>query len=187
MNPQLDAAWEIGQFLTRHGVSYAIIGGIAVQKWGEPRFTRDLDLSVAYPLAAGSAEFVRLITDQFPSRSADPVAFARTTRMVLITASNGVDVDISLALPGYEDDLFARAVDYEVAPGKTVRLCSAEDLIIHKAVAGRPQDVYDIQSVVYRQGVQLDVTYIRRWLKEFADILDNPDVVARYETAWQSR
>jgi hypothetical protein len=52
MNPQLDAAWELGQFLTRHGVSYAIIGGIAVQKWGEPRFTRDLDLSVAYPEAS---------------------------------------------------------------------------------------------------------------------------------------
>jgi hypothetical protein len=47
MNPQLDAAWELGQFLDRHGVSYAIIGGIAVQRWGEPRFTRDLDLSVA--------------------------------------------------------------------------------------------------------------------------------------------
>jgi hypothetical protein len=46
MNPQLEAAWEIGQFLTRRGVTYAIIGGIAVQKWGEPRFTHDIDLLV---------------------------------------------------------------------------------------------------------------------------------------------
>lgn len=187
MNPQLEAAWEIGQFLTRRGVTYAIIGGIAVQKWGEPRFTRDIDLSVAYPLATGSAEFVRLITAHFPSRSADPVAFARTTRMLLVTASNGVDVDISLALPGYEDDLFARAVDYEVAPGKSVRLCSAEDLIVHKAVAGRPQDLHDIQGVVLRQGVKLDVTYVRRWLKEFANVLGNPDVIERFEAAWRKR
>lgn len=187
MNPQLEAAWELGQFLTLNGLAYAIIGGIAVQKWGEPRFTRDVDLTVAYPLTTGSAEFVRLVTAQFPSRSADPVAFARTTRMLLVTASNGVEVDLSLALPGYEDDLLARAVDYEVAPGKTVRLCSAEDLIIHKAVAGRPQDLYDIQSVVYRQGVKLDVTYVRHWLEEFADILGNRDVVERFEAAWQSR
>jgi hypothetical protein len=187
MNPQLEAAWEIGQFLTQHGLTYAIIGGIAVQKWGEPRFTRDIDLAVAYPLADGSADFVRLITAHFPSRSADPLAFARRTRMVLITASNRVDVDISLALPGYEDDLFARAVDEEIAPGKNVRLCSAEDLIIHKAVAGRPQDLHDIQSVVYRQGAKLDVTYIRRWLKEFGDILDNPDITERFESAWRNR
>jgi hypothetical protein len=96
-------------------------------------------------------------------------------------------VDISLALPGYEDDLFARAVDYEVAPGKSVRLCSAEDLIIHKAVAGRPQDLHDIQGVVLRQGVKLDVTYVRRWLKEFANVLGNPDVIERFEAAWRKR
>jgi hypothetical protein len=61
------------------------------------------------------------------------------------------------------------------------------DLIIHKAVAGRPQDLYDIQSVVYRQGVKLDVTYVRHWLEEFADILGNRDVVERFEAAWQNR
>jgi hypothetical protein len=62
-----------------------------------------------------------------------------------------VEVDISLALPGYEDELFRRAVDFEVEPGKSIRLCSAEDLVIHKAVAGRPQDVMDIEGVVLRQ------------------------------------
>lgn len=187
MNPRLEAAWEIHQFLAEHGLKYAIVGGIAVQKWGEPRFTRDVDLSVASPLITGSAELVRLITSRFPSRSADPVAFARSTRMVLITASNRVEVDISLALPGYEDHLFARAVDYEIEPGKVIRLCSAEDLIIHKAVAGRPQDLSDIQGVVYRQGETLDVAYIRQWLKEFADVLAKPDVGERFESAWRNR
>lgn len=187
MTPQLEAAWEIHQFLSEHGLQYAIIGGIAVQKWGEPRFTRDVDLSVASPLDTGSADLVRLITERFPSRTADPLAFARKTRMVLITASNGVQVDISLALPGYEDDLFARAVDYEIEPGKAIRLCSAEDLIIHKAVAGRPQDVIDIQGVVYRQGKQLDVGYVRQWLKGFADVLGNSEIIERFESAWRNR
>lgn len=187
MNPRLDAAWEVHQFLAQHKLSYAIIGGIAVQKWGEPRFTRDVDLAVAAPLVTGSAPLVRLITGHFRSRPADPVDFAQTTRMVLITASNGVEVDISLALPGYEDQLFARAVDYEFESGKTVRLCSAEDLIIHKAVAGRPQDVTDIQGVVDRQGEKLDAAYIRKWLKEFADALANQEIAERFESPWKKR
>lgn len=62
----------------------------------------------------------------------------------------GLAVDISLALPGYEEALFARALDYALRPGQTIRLCSAEDLVIHKAVAGRPQDLIDIQGVVDR-------------------------------------
>ena len=187
MKLRYEAAWEIHQFLTKRGLAYAIIGGMAVQKWSDPRFTRDVDLAVAAPLTTGSAPLVRLITGHFPSRSADPVDFAGKTRMVLITASNGVEVDISLALPGYEDQLFARAVDYEIEPGKAIRLCSAEDLIIHKCVAGRPQDISDIQGVVDRQGKKLDAAYIRRWLKDFSDVLANGDILERFETAWRNR
>ena len=64
-------------------------------------------------------------------------------------------------------------------------MCSAEDLIIHKAVAGRPQDVVDIETVVLRQGRRLDVGYIRRWLGEFSDLLANPDVLERFEQAYR--
>ncbi len=181
------AALEVGNFLTHRKIPYAIIGGLAVQVWGQVRLTADADLSVAAPLTTGAAPLVRLITGHFPSRSADPLDFAGKTRMVLITASNGVEVDISLALPGYEDQLFSRAVDYEIDPGKSIKLCSAEDLIIHKAVAGRPQDVIDIQGVVKRQGKKLDAAYIRRWLKDFSDVLANGDILERFETAWKNR
>lgn len=187
MTEPFEAAWEVGNFFSVQSLPYAVIGGLAVQVWGNARLTVDADLSVAAPLTEGSAEFVRFITRHFPSRSADPLAFARDTRMVLVTASNGVAVDISLALPGYEDHLFARAVDYEIEPGRAIRLCSAEDLIIHKAIAGRPQDLTDIQGVVYRQGEKLDVAYIRQWLKEFAAVLGNPDVLERFEAAWRNR
>ncbi len=187
MTEPFDATWEVGSFLAAHNLSYAVIGGLAVQIWGEPRFTKDADLSVASPLTSGSASLVRLITDRFPARTADPIAFAQSTRMVLIRVGNEVDVDISLAIPGYEDQLFSRAIDYEIEPGKTIRLCSAEDLIIHKAVAGRPQDIGDIQGVVDRQGTKLDSSYIRQWLREFADVLGNPDVLERFESAWRKR
>ncbi|MBU1662603.1 MAG: nucleotidyltransferase [Chloroflexi bacterium] len=185
MNPRFEAAWEIHQFLNKHSITYAVIGGIAVQKWGDQRFTRDVDLSVATPLVEGSAPIIRLITGHFPSRSADPFTFARQTRMILVTASNGVEVDISLALPGYEDEMFARTIEYELEAGKSIHLCSPEDLIIHKAVAGRPQDIFDIQGIIYRQGEKLDLGYIRGWLAQFAEVLENSEVQSCFEDAWQ--
>jgi len=102
----------------------------------------------------------------------------------LVSASNGVDVDISLALPGYEDELFERAAEVEAAPGVSIRLCSAEDLVILKAVAGRPLDVADIEGVVARQGKSLDASYIRRWLNEFANVLARPEISERFDSAW---
>jgi len=231
MNRLIEAALELHEFLTRHAIPYAMIGGVAVQAWGEPRLTIDLDITVLTP-SEDIGPFVQLLLQQFAPRVPDPVGFARRTRVVLIqaskslsenarskprseaewrpqqrgvtlngprrhsagasclttnkfqTSSNGCNVDISLGVPGYEEEVIRRAVDYEVAPGKTVRLCSAEDLIIHKAVAGRPQDLIDIEGIVYRQGDHLDVEYIRRWLKEFADVLEMPEILGRFERAW---
>jgi hypothetical protein len=40
----------LGQLLSRldeHGTSTALLGGLAVSAWTEPRFTRDVDLAVA--------------------------------------------------------------------------------------------------------------------------------------------
>jgi len=184
VNPRSEAAWELHQFLTSLGIPYAIIGGIAVQFWGEPRLTKDVDLTIAVPLDEPE-RVIRAIVERFRSRRPDPLEFARRARVVLIWASNDCPVDISLALPGYEDEVMRRAVNYEIERGKTVRLCSAEDLIIHKAVAGRPQDVADIEGVVYRQQDALDASYIRSWLREFAALLEQPERIELFEKPWR--
>jgi hypothetical protein len=179
-----EAAWELHEFLVRSGVRYAIIGGVAVQHWGEPRLTADLDVTVSVPPDQPEA-FVRTIVERFSPRHPDPTAFARQTRVVPVRASNGCPVDISLAVPGYEDELMRRAVDCELEPGRIVRFASAEDLIIHKAVAGRPQDLTDIAGIVYRQRDRLDVAYARRWLRDFASALDMPEILDRFEQPWK--
>ena len=182
-----EAAYEVCSFLASHKIQHVVIGGLAVQIWGESRFTKDADISIASPTHAKPRFSSYSYHQKFRSRAQDPLALAQSTRMVLITAGNGVEVDISLSLPGYEDSLFARAVEYEIESGKIIRLCSAEDLIIHKAVAGRPQDIIDIQGVVDRQGDKLDVRYIRQWLKEFSDALETEEVIERFETLWRKK
>jgi hypothetical protein len=37
-------------------------------------------------------------------------------------------------------------------PGKAIRLCSAEDLIVMKMFAHRDTDLRDVRSIIVRQG-----------------------------------
>ncbi len=184
MNLQFETAWRLHQFLTERGIPYVIIGGIAVQRWGQPRLTRDVDLTILLP--AGQEEPVlREILRAFPGRVEDALQFALVHRVLPVRVPGGSEADITLGLPGYEEGVVARAVDYDLGDGRVVRLCSAEDLIIHKAVAGRPQDLMDIEGIVARQRDRLDPAYLRRWLGEVSALLEDPEIAQRFERAWE--
>jgi hypothetical protein len=66
---------------------------------------------------------------------------------------------------------------------RSISLISAEDLIIHKCIAGRPRDQEDIEGILERQHVSIDMGYIRQWLGEFAEIIDSHDVIGVLESA----
>ncbi len=184
MNLQVETAWRLHQFLSERKIPYVIIGGFAVQRWGQPRLTRDVDLTILVP--AGREELVlREILKSFQGRVDDALQFALVHRVLPVRVPGGSEADITLGLPGYEESVVARGVDYDLDAGRTVRLCSAEDLIIHKAVAGRPQDLMDIEGIVARQRDRLDLIYLRRWLGEFSALLDDLEVAQRFERAWE--
>jgi hypothetical protein len=184
VNQQEAAAWEIHQLLKKLGVAYAVIGGMAVQFWGEPRLTQDVDVTVAVPVE-DTEYIVHEVLKIFKPRIDNALDFAIQNRVLLVRAGNDCPMDISLGLPGYEDEVMRRSVKYQVAPRKSINICSAEDLIIHKAIASRPQDIRDIESIVYRQRDILDESYIRQWLKEFADILYRPEILGYFEHPWR--
>ncbi len=177
------AAWEVHQILTDLQLPYAIIGGAAVQVWGEPRYTKDIDLTVLAPRELMSEVIEQILTRLSP-RIDDALSFALRSRVLLTQTSTDYPVDISFGLPGYEEAVIQRAVKQEIAPGKRVWFCSAEDLIIHKSVAGRVQDVIDVQNVIIRQKGELDVSYIRYWLQVFTELLETDDVIDHFEQAW---
>jgi hypothetical protein len=186
MIPLYEAAWEIHRFFTRHKIPYAIIGGFAVQQWGVPRFTADVDAEMLASLTEGSESFVRLILSKFSSRDKiDPFTRAKRDRVVLISAANGRGIDISFGVPEYQDEFLRRAVDYKLGRGKVVRVCSAEDLVIHKCVAGREKDARDVEGVIARQGQSLDAAYIRKWLQFFDEYLPERHAVEDFERAWR--
>jgi predicted nucleotidyltransferase len=176
----LEAAIEIVTFLEEEQVPYVIIGGLAVQHWSEPRLTRDVDITV---MVGNEEGFLRKAVERFKPRIPDAAAFARRSRVLLLTASNGCPIDISLGVPGYEVEVMARAVTVKWPGSGTVRLINCEDLIIHKCVAGRPRDLEDVERILVRQQGRIDLKYIRRWLRQFAAALPERRILSRFETA----
>lgn len=98
-----------------------------------------------------------------------------------LIASNGCEIDFAFGLPGYEELMFERSVLNQLSDDIKIRICSPEDLIIHKAVAGRAQDLIDLKGIINRQAKKLDVEYIREWLTNFSQILETDEVLERFE------
>lgn len=184
MNPQFKAIWEVHKFFTSEKIPYVIIGGIALQWWGEPRFTRDVDVTILVNLGEEEV-IVKKILSAFSPRISDAYEFALKNRVCLVQNKEGYEIDISLGIPGYEEEVMKRFVKCRLDKKHTVRICSAEDLIIHKAVAGRPLDLSDIEGIIMRQGKKLNIKYIRKWLKEFSDVLGEKELIERFEKPWK--
>lgn len=175
MNALFEAANEVCGFLSERGWEYCIIGGLAVQRWGEPRTTLDVDLTLLTGWGA-EEEYVRPLLERFESRIADGHAFALSRRILLLRVSNGKDVDVALGGLTFEEDMIRRAVPIEFEPGIFLRCCTAEDLFIMKAFAARPRDWSDAASIVARQ-TKLDTPYILEQLRELCSLKETPEIL----------
>ncbi|HEY4689689.1 MAG TPA: nucleotidyltransferase [Anaerolineae bacterium] len=163
-------------FLERHGYRYAIIGGIAQSQWGTPRYTHDVDLKVLVPNINYDAVRTALRA-AFPNRAREHVP---ENPLIVAVDIDGIIVDFLLALPGYEELIIERAVQRDLG-GWTAWICSAEDLIIQKVVAGRPKDWLDVEDLLHIQRGQLDEAYLEEWLTQFAEVLEAPEILTAYK------
>jgi predicted nucleotidyltransferase len=91
-----------------------------------------------------------------------------------------VAVDLLVSIFDYERQAIERAIPMTME-GVPVRVCTAEDLVIHKVVANREQDWIDVERVLIRQKSKLDQGTIVNWIKHFAEALDTPEMLARYQ------
>jgi hypothetical protein len=179
MNGLLDAAVELQIYCDRQNWQSCFIGGIAVQRWGEPRVTRDLDLTILVSFG-GETPFIDSLLSRYLPRIRDAREFAERTRALLLRTDSGIGIDISLGALPFEEKMMERASVFSFGPSLAIRTCSAEDLIVMKLFAGRALDVQDAESVVARQKNRLDWAYIEEQLTPLAEIKDDPKVLADF-------
>ena len=152
--------------LTKSNIPYMIIGGQAVLLYGEPRFTRDIDIT----LGVGTDEshkIKQIITNlNLTVKVKNYKRFAEKTMVIpALDKKTGIGVDFVFSYTGYERQAIKKAKDVKF--GKTnIKIASLEDVIIHKIIAGRPRDIEDVRVILIKNP-NYDSKYINRWLKDF--------------------
>jgi hypothetical protein len=155
VNRLFRAALDLQAFASGRGWRCCVIGGVAVQRWGEPRQTRDVDVTL--PTGMGGEEpFVDAMLSHYRPRLPDAREFALERRVVLIETADGVPIDVSLGGLPFEVRVVDRSSPFLIDGDLSLVTCSAEDLVVLKVFAGRSQDWLDVEGILVRQGAHLD-------------------------------
>lgn len=178
MNGLFAAAAQVQRLCEEEGWSFCFIGGMAVLRWGEPRLTRDVDVTLVTGYG-GEEPYVRRLLERFEGRVDDAVGFALRHRVVLLRAPDGVPVDIALAGLPFEARAVSRSSLWAVPDVPALRTCGAEDLIVHKVFAGREQDWLDVRGVLIRQATSLDTALIIDELVPLLELSDDHGALER--------
>jgi len=178
VNPIFAAALEAEAFCRARGWKFCFIGALAVQQWGEPRLTLDVDLTVLTRFG-GEALYVDTLLAHFRGRLPDARQFALENRVVLLQSRSGIPIDVALGATPFEERAADRATPFTIQDGVTLTACSAEDLIVFKAFAGREKDWLDIEGIALRQQGRLDEGLIWAELTPLLELKGAPDAAER--------
>lgn len=152
------------------GVLYAVIGGCARNAYAEPRATRDVDFAVAGDAASYEAAVAALAARGFTRASVVGDPQDAVPDLELYRDVSGRRIDLLFAKTEFERSALARR--QLRAPYEQVQLAvvSPEDLIVYKLIAGRTQDLADVEKVVAALGAAgqaLDWGYIDTWCEQW--------------------
>lgn len=174
------AAVELQSVCDAQGWRCCVIGGLALQRWGEPRETIDVDLTLLTGFG-GEEHFVETLLRHFEPRIDSAAQFALTRRVLLLRAESGVGLDVALGGLPFEESVVARASTFAFPGDAMIRTCAAEDLIVMKAFAARAKDWLDIEGIIIRQAGKLDWDYIYGQLRPLAELKETPENVDELE------
>ena len=137
---------ELLSLLEKHSVRYLVVGGYAVMRYTEPRFTKDLDLLIAVDESNAQAIYAALAEFGAPLQNLTPRDFAEEGYFYQM-GSPPLRVDVLMSIPGVTfAEAWQRKETVDVA-GVAMHFISKEDLLIAKRASGRPQDLLDIENL----------------------------------------
>ena len=151
-------------------IPYMVIGGQAVLLYGEPRLTKDIDITLGVGIEA--FEKIKSMVSQLGLTvlSEDPEKFVRETMVLpLADPRSGIRIDLIFSSFPYERQALKRARRVKLG-NSSICFASLEDVVIHKIIAGRPRDLEDIKGMLMRNPA-CDRKYVAKWLKEFDQAL----------------
>jgi len=137
---------ELLACLNQHRVKYLIVGGYAVMKYSEPRYTKDVDLLVEATKANSRKLVAALRKFGAPLDNVAEDEFSKVGTMYFMgIAPNRVDILTRIKGVAFRQAYNAaeKGKLFDVA----VKFISRKDLIKAKRAAGRPQDILDLAKL----------------------------------------
>jgi hypothetical protein len=155
----------LARLLERLGIRWMLIGALAANRYRiTTRLTQDVDLLLA-DAGRGLASLEReLVAVGWSVRRASPGGEILRLRHPELGAA-----DLILAGTDYEHGALERARVERLGDVQEVRVATPEDVIVLKLIAGRAQDVADIEAILVAKPL-LDESYIESWA-EFWGVL----------------
>lgn len=179
-----DSAIELQSYMKSQSFRFCFIGGVAVQRWSEPRLTDDLDLTLV--MNYGEEQTVaKRILERYQSRHPKPLSFVMEARILLLQDISGTDIDLSFGGMPFESRMMERSSDWQIPGHGSLTTCSAEDLIILKSFASRPRDWIDVEKTIIRQSMSLNRTLIREELEILACLKEEPEILDQLDALFQ--
>lgn len=137
---------DLLSLLERHKVRYLVVGGYAVMKYTEPRFTKDLDLWIATDQANAEAVFTAMKEFGAPLKDLTPSDFMQEGCFYQM-GNPPFRVDIMMSIPGVAFEMAWANRENVHLEGLAVPFISKADLIKAKEAGGRDQDRLDLKKL----------------------------------------
>jgi hypothetical protein len=130
----------------KHKVRYHIVGGYALMKYSEPRFTKDLDIFIA--TNQGNAEGVYSALKEFGASLENLTSdnFAHKGYFYQM-GRPPLRLDIMMLIPGIEFDEAWKNREVVLLDDLEILFISRSDLIRSKEASGRLQDKIDVEKL----------------------------------------
>jgi predicted nucleotidyltransferase len=176
LEPFFEPLESLQRLLSRLGDRGVIIGGTAVSIIGKARYTEDLDAMFLLSFQDIPHFLEEAKQEGIEPRIKNAVEFANKSRVMLMRhVISNTNIDISMGIMPFEEEMVERSVVHKIDEALQIRLPTPEDLIIMKAIAHRPKDLEDIRTIADKFP-NLDVKRIQKWVSDFGEVLDMPDL-----------
>ena len=156
-----------------------IIGGVANAKWGVPRATLDIDITIWIPDHA-IENLIFLLKQDYVILVDNPLEFVSETRVLPLKSKMNQRIDLIFGSLPFEKNALARAVKGKIG-NIAVYFCTAEDLILLKIISDRNKDIEDVRGVLKFQKEKIDFDYLEPRIEELASLLERPDMKQQWE------
>ncbi len=133
---------EILNIFNNYNVRYLVVGGYAVMKYTQPRFTKDLDLWIAINSENAKRTYTALKAFGAPLFELSVANFSAPGFFYQMGRAP-YRLDIMMSLPGVDfESAWENRVEVMIG-GIRIPFISCRDLIQAKKASGRPQDLLD--------------------------------------------